>query len=150
LKKQNRIAGLFIIALSLAIMYNSATSLRLGTLRVPDSGFVPFVCAVVMAGCAAFYVIANLGTDENPQRLWAPGAWVRPLLAIALLLGYALVFEPLGYVVSTLIFALAWQAIVERANWKIVAIFGVTSTLAMWALFEKLLRVPLPSGILQL
>lgn len=149
MKKHNRIAGLFIVALSLAIMYYSAFTLRLGTLRNPNSGFVPFVCATVMLGCAIVYVLANLGADENPQPLWAQGAWKRPLLAVLLLLGYALLFEPLGYVVSTLAFAVAWQAIVERANWKVIAIFGVTSTLFMWALFEKLLRVPLPGGILR-
>lgn len=149
MKNQNRIAGLFIVAVSLAVMYYSANTLKLGTLKVPGSGFVPFICALVMLGCAGVFVVANLGTDENPQRLWAPKAWVRPLLAIVLLLGYALIFEPVGYLLSTLAFALAWQAIVERSSWKVVTIFGLTSTLALWALFEKLLRVPLPGGFLQ-
>lgn len=150
MKKHNRIAGLGFVLFGLATGYHAVANLKLGSLQHPDSGFVPFLASLLMVACAAFWVLGNLGKDEKYKPFWAPGGWYRPTVAVALLLLYALGMEPAGYVLATFVFMLAWQWLVERASWKRVAVISVVCTVVMWLLFEQLLKVPLPDGLLTL
>ena len=57
---------------------------------------------------------------------------------------YGWAMEAVGYITSTLIFMIAWQQIIEREKWLKTMLISVLGTLAMYALFVYLLRVPIP------
>lgn len=81
------------------------------------------------------------------QRL-NPTAALRALLCIAVLLAYALLFEVLGFVLST---ALAAFAIGLLFTGRLLpcAISGVLMGVLLYVLFDYLLDVPLPLGLFE-
>lgn len=148
MKRYERLAGLILIAVGIASALYAAQTLKLGTPSRPDSGFLPFIASLLLVVVSAQWVIGALGRDEHPQPFWEPGSWVRPLLALGLMVLYAVAMEPIGYALSTLAFMLAWQLGVERERVVKGAVVAVVATGVMWALFSYLLGVPLPEGLL--
>ncbi|HYF79365.1 MAG TPA: tripartite tricarboxylate transporter TctB family protein [Symbiobacteriaceae bacterium] len=150
MKKHERIAGLFLIMAGIATGIHSWWNLHLGSLRHPDSGFQPFLASVLLVAASTVWVLGSLGRDEDPQPFWAKGGLVRPALACLFILVYAWSMVPVGYVLSTLLFMLLWQFLLERERWLRAAVISLISTAAMWLIFAKLLAVPLPEGIFKL
>jgi hypothetical protein len=59
---------------------------------------------------------------------------------------YASLFERIGFFLSTLLFMLGWQMLVERQRWLKAIIITILCAVAMYTLFKLLLRVELPSN----
>ena len=53
-------------------------------------------------------------------------------------------FERIGFLLSTLVFMLGWQLIVERERWLKAVVVTVLCAAAMFTLFRYLLHVELP------
>jgi putative tricarboxylic transport membrane protein len=60
---------------------------------------------------------------------------------------YYFAFEPLGYLVSTLIYMFVLLACFNRGRWFVNAACAVGFTLAAYAVFTRFLQVALPQGI---
>jgi putative tricarboxylic transport membrane protein len=78
-----------------------------------------------------------------PERRMAP-----PLLVLAML-AYALLMLPLGFLLATALMASA-VALLFGARTPAALLVGVTTAITLWLLFDKLLDLPLPKGILPL
>ncbi len=118
--------------------------LKLGSIHVPDAGFLPFLCGAALAVLGVAWLLALHWT----KRKEAPAEkrlWHRPLSSLLLMIAYGWAMETLGYISSTLVFVIAWQQIVEKEKWAKTLSIAVLSTLAMYALFVHLLKVPIPS-----
>ncbi len=59
---------------------------------------------------------------------------------------YAFLFERIGFFLSTVLFMLGWQIVVERQRWLKAVIITVLCAVAMYTLFKSLLHVELPSN----
>ncbi|MDF2627121.1 MAG: hypothetical protein K0R39_952 [Symbiobacteriaceae bacterium] len=147
MKKHDRIAAVLLIVLGLAAAYYAYADLKLGTLRHPDSGFMPFLASLVVVATAATWLWSLRGPDPEPRPFWEKGAWVKPLLAVTFLIIYAATLEPLGYLPATFIFLGLWQFLVERVNWRRAALVTVLGTAGMYLLFVQLLGVYVPESI---
>lgn len=81
------------------------------------------------------------------QQLHVPSA-LRSLLCVLVLLAYALLFEPLGFIFST---ALASFALGLLFTGRLLpcAISAVLMGVLLYALFDLVLDVPLPLGVLE-
>ncbi len=81
------------------------------------------------------------------QQLHVPSA-LRATLCVLALLAYALLFEPLGFILST---ALVGFALGVLFTGRLVpcAISGVLMGLLLYGLFDYLLDVPLPLGLFE-
>ncbi len=66
---------------------------------------------------------------------------------VVILTIYAALFEPLGFVPASLIFGIAMARLYE-GTWKASLISGVVLAVGLYLLFDKILDVPLPLGIL--
>ncbi len=150
MKKHDRMAGLFLIVVGITTGVHAWLNLKLGSLSRPDSGFMPFIASILMIVCSVTWILNSRGTDEKKAPLWVPGEWYRPAFALAILVAYALTMSPLGYLLSTLLFMLAWQFLVEREKWLKATIVSVLGTAGIYLLFVTLLGVPVPPGILSL
>ena len=60
---------------------------------------------------------------------------------------YAAVFELLGFIPASILFAIAMARLYE-GSWKVSVIAGVALSVGLYLLFDKALDVPLPLGIL--
>lgn len=150
MKKHERLAGLLLIAVGIVAAVHSYLNLKLGAIRHPDSGFMPFWASVLLVVFSAAWVFQSWGPDERPAPFWGKGEWTRPLLSCAMMVLYGLTLERIGYVTSTLVFLLAWQFLVEREKWRKATLISVVATAAMYVMFVKLLGVPLPTGFIGL
>ena len=86
---------------------------------------------------------AGEGEDNSEDSFAFP---LRPILFVVSFILYVLIFETLGYVVSTVIFAFILSMIM-RNKWWVSAIISISTGVAFFAIFS-LLAVPLPLGIL--
>jgi hypothetical protein len=75
--------------------------------------------------------------------------WQSPFFGVAITLVYALLMESLGYLLSTAVFIALWQLAISKSKPLIIACFTIGGTLVMYVLFELLLGVPLPNGLLR-
>lgn len=147
MKKHDRIAAVLLIVLGLASAYYCYAELKLGTMRHPDSGLLPFLASLVIVASSAVWLYSLRGPDPEPRPFWTQGAWVKPLLAVIFLAIYASTLELLGYLPSTLIFLGLWQFLVERVNWRRATLVTVLGTAGMYLLFVQLLGVYVPESI---
>lgn len=150
MKRHERIAGLFLLLVGVAVAIDSYFSLGFGSFLVPGAGFLPFWYGVALAVLSAIWVLGNRGPEENPIPFWEKGHWVRPVIAFIAMVVYGWLMDKLGYVLSTFLFVIAWQQLIEREKWGKTLLISVLGTAAMYLLFGHFLRVPLPQGILPL
>ena len=148
LSKQQRNAGLVFMALGAYVIYYTLARLEIGSVRSPGSGFFTFICGMGIFLLSSLLVgISFLKGTENRQ-LWEKGQWIKPLLAFVLTVIYALLIPRLGFIPATALFLVLWLKVVEREGSLRTAIVAIAVTGLMWVVFEKLLRVPLPNGML--
>ena len=60
---------------------------------------------------------------------------------------YYFAFEPLGYLVSTLVYMFVLLACFNRGRWLVNAACAVGFTLIAYAVFTRFLQVALPQGV---
>jgi putative tricarboxylic transport membrane protein len=60
---------------------------------------------------------------------------------------YYLAFEPIGYLVSTLVYMFVLLAWFNRGRWLVNAACALGFTLAAYAVFTRFLQVALPQGV---
>jgi putative tricarboxylic transport membrane protein len=100
------------------------------------------VLAVVRASPAERAKQSEAWTGQGRRTLWAAG-----LLAFAI--AYVVIVEALGYLLSLAILIPAVAIYLgARIGWRPVAV-GVGGAVLLWLMFDKLLGVGMPEGILR-
>lgn len=145
--RQERIAAVFFVLLGLAVVGYALAKLQLGTLKEPGPAFFPVICGVGIVVLAGYWLVSNLKNTKAWESLWGKGVWIGPLTAIVLITAYAATMEPLGYLLSTVVFLVAWQLAIERERWLKTGVIAICGTVVMYVLFMYLLGVPLPEGM---
>ncbi len=145
MKKYERITALITVLGGMVIMYYAWHTLKLGSIHVPDAGLLPFLCGVGLAVLGIVWILVLQWTKEQRSEDSAEKRlWHRPLLSLALMVIYGWAMESVGYITSTLIFVIAWQKVIEHEKWLKTMIIALLGTIAMYALFVYLLKVPIP------
>lgn len=105
----------------------------------------PLLLLLLMA-IGSLWLLYKPGAEEHRLN---GSAVVRGAVCVAVLLGYALLFEPLGFILST---ALAVFALGLLFTGRVLpcALTGVLLGVVLYSLFDLLLDVPLPLGALRL
>jgi putative tricarboxylic transport membrane protein len=112
----------------------------------------PGLIAAGLGICGLFLVVA--GVRQGAPRLATPD-WMfrrRPSLGVAGVLGglvfYILAADPLGFHITGVALLAFWTRILG-ASWRVAAVVAVVATVAIHLSFYKLLRIPLPWGLLE-
>ncbi|BAD41215.1 tripartite tricarboxylate transporter TctB family protein [Symbiobacterium thermophilum] len=150
MKKHDRIGAVVLIVIGVAAAVYSVIKLKVGTLRVPGSGFMPLLASLAVIGGSIGWLWEVRGPDPDPRPLWPDKNWLRPLLGLLFLILYALLFKPLGHLFSTLVFLGLWQFLVERVNWRRATLVTLLGAAGMYLLFVVLLGVHVPTSPLGL
>ena len=119
-----------------------------GTAKLPGPGFFPLLiaCAMSALGMSLFFR-PGAGEKSLPP---AASRWSSFSLALLSISTYAIVFQDLGYLISTfglLVVQFRW---VEKKNWRTSLLTAGMASLVSLIVFRVLLKVPLPLGILPL
>jgi putative tricarboxylic transport membrane protein len=144
-KKYERITAIATSLGGLWVMYYGWHTLKLGSIHVPDAGLLPFLCGVGLAILGIVWLLILQWAGPEKEGSMEKRLWHRPLLSLILMVLYGWAMESIGYITSTLIFVIAWQKIIEREKWLKTMIIAVLGTVAMYALFVYLLKVPIPA-----
>lgn len=134
----DRIAGLLFLALSIwygvtAGTYEASFGDPLGPAAFP-------VMLAVPAGLFSLYLI--LRPDPDPE--WSVGGpLLRQVATLAVLVGYALLLEDLGYLAATFAGVVLMSRLLG-AGWLKSAISGAAMSLGLYIVFDRLLGLPLP------
>lgn len=102
----------------------------------------PATVAVIMGACGALLLLPRGPAFARPERIAAP-----PLL-ILVMVGYALLMVPLGFLIATALLALG-VALLFGARVRDALITSIITSGALWLLFDRVLDLPLPKGFFQ-
>ena len=110
----------------------------------------------VLGALAALAVVVNLegnkgepGKQDLDYRRWRDYKVVQAALLLALMLAYALLLRPLGFVVATTLFLSLGSFLLGERRWLLVVGIAVTAALGLWYLVQEVLDIylrPWPAG----
>lgn len=151
MKLNDALVGLFLVALGIVILVHIQ-----GYPLIPGQNYgpalFPGVIAVGLLGCGALLVLQGVRTRAP---LVALSDWVRNpvtltnfLVVCAVLAFYALVASTLGFLPTA---ALCLMALFLKLKVRlgVALVVAVVASVVIHYLFYKLLRVPLPWGVLE-
>jgi len=138
-----------IVAILCGTFFYFANTMPFGSLVSPGSGFMPTIMSVFGFFLAAVIVlkeflrpVTTAETDQVDKVTWRFGGY-----AAACLL-FILVFQPLGAHISIFLFVFALAKFSAMQGWLRPLFFAVTCSVLASFVFDFMLGVPLPQGIL--
>jgi len=127
----------------------------LGSFRAPGPGFVAFLSGILIGGVGAVMILSksiSMGGAKGTARgvsLGIPAVSLSRLAyTLMFLIAYAILMDPLGYIVSTFLAMFGLFFDWEKKNWLWSSFFSVTTSLVSYLVFEVWLHCQLPRGIL--
>jgi putative tricarboxylic transport membrane protein len=140
----DRLTGLLLLAL--AVAYGVTAS---GYQAMIGDPLGPAVFPIVLAiplGLLSLYLVVRPG----PEADWPRGrALLKQVLALVAFVAYAYLLEPLGFLVSTFLAVVALGCLLG-ARLRQAAVAGAGIAVVLFVLFDSLLGLPLPAGVLGL
>ncbi|CAN5124398.1 tripartite tricarboxylate transporter TctB family protein [soil metagenome] len=139
--------GLVGLALGIFVVW-AGLKLRLGSIHDPGSGFVLFYTGLLMCVFAITIIIAAI-TEGGPSvaSLWAGTRWSKPLVVVACLSAFAFLFEPLGFLLSSIPLLLLLLRVIDPVRWTLAIPLAVLVPLGVWWVLKRALLIQLPSGL---
>jgi|SRR6056297_425359 len=148
-----------ILLLAIAIWYGlEAQSFRPGRSGDPGAGMFPTLLALFLGLLSLWLIIGAALSPPEPQeqdpqeraraRISARAGLLRALIAAGLSLAFVAVFEALGYVIATALYAGAISLLFRRDNLWITLFAAGGAVGFMYLLFGVLLNARLPLGLL--
>lgn len=152
-------AAIGIVLLAIAIWYGlEAQSFRPGRSGDPGAGMFPTLLALFLGLLSLWLIAGAILSPLEPQaqdpqeraraRVSARAGLVRALIAAGLSLSFVAVFETLGYVIATALYAGAISLLFRRDSPWITLFAAIGAVGFMYLLFDVLLNARLPLGLL--
>ncbi|MEG1720068.1 MAG: tripartite tricarboxylate transporter TctB family protein [Pseudoflavonifractor sp.] len=158
LKRYIDLIGGVIVLLFAAVLFIATFSIRQIVGMTIGATFFPRVAAAILALLGTIIVVRGIlvlrsapkSTGEKKKFKLSEGA-LCTILTLGLFAIYALLMEPLGFLISTALY-LFFQMIVlspkEKRKYPLFAIISVVASVAIYFAFTKLFYLMLPPGIL--
>lgn len=141
--------GLFWLAIGAFVTW-AGRDLGLGRVNDPGSGFALFWVGLLTSALAVVVVLAALrAPGPTVGDLWAGTRWGKVALVVVLLVAYGLAFEPIGFVLCSVILLLVLMLIVDPVKPLVAVPIAFGAVFAIWYAMTRLLKVQLPAGILE-
>lgn len=150
--RRSTLAASLILAGLAGLILFEASRLAFGSIRVPQTGFFPLVLATLLLflSIALLVQTRRQAGGENREEPIKSEAWIRISITLAAMLGFALVLEKLGFLLSTFTVMLLLLRVIEPQRWPRVIAVALVTALVSYFLFARLLNIPLPAGVLEI
>ncbi|MPZ94047.1 MAG: tripartite tricarboxylate transporter TctB family protein [Propionibacteriales bacterium] len=142
------VVGVVLIGFGLLILFQARA--------IPGEGwspsgprFLPLVLAVAWIGLSVVYLAQQVTafTRRRPMHGHEPGARIGAVaVLVAVLVVYAYLLEPIGYLFATALFFLAGARVLGSHSIRRDALIAVLLTLAVYFAFTRALGIHLPDG----
>jgi putative tricarboxylic transport membrane protein len=151
----HRIAALAFLAVAVGVLTGAFTIDQGTTYQAMGPRVFPLLVGAGMCLVSAIGVVqAFRGTDteqiDQLREEIRATHWPSVLLLVAALIGYVLLLTPLGYWQTTTVFFVAVARVLGSRKLVRDAIIGLVLALAVYILFDRLLGIGLPPGIVRL
>lgn len=130
-------------------IYGFILSLRLpmGRWNEPGAGIFPLMLSILLCISGALMFVAGKGKMISDWRAIIKQQWT-PFQVVMLTGGFIFALNPLGYIVTSSLYIFLLLFWVSRYKLWIAMGLAIVAGIGSWYIFQKLLAVPLPSGIL--
>jgi hypothetical protein len=147
LKRPDVASGLALVCLAL-FAWVGASELPIGTLHQPGAGFLPKHLGLLMAVLGALLFVRGCRTRAGSVvRLWSDRAsFTRVGGMLAALIGYVLVVETAGYLLTTAALFFVTLHWIGRQGWAVTLTVAGLGAGGSYLLFARWLMVSLPGG----
>ena len=125
---------------------------------IPGAGFFPFMASIILVALSMSVSITALWPkdrktsrlDERKRFFSHPDSWKKILLALIGLLFFWQGLGYLGFLLTTFLFIIFLLRVIEPQKWLTVLTTSILTTGITYIVFNMLLKVRLPAGILKL
>jgi putative tricarboxylic transport membrane protein len=116
----------------------------------PGPGAAPFWLGLVMVACGLALGFATLVSKQPDDTVASdePHGQRKTMISLALLAGCVVLFEPLGFMLSTFAFLAIGFVWLGDAPARTALPAAAIATTGLWLIFTKLLGVGLPYGLI--
>ncbi len=147
-----RLAGLVLLAASVAILLAVFAIPGRGGYSTSGPRFVPLIVAAGLIGLSAAFlartiVRPDMELAERSAEEDAATHWATPALLLAAMVAYALLMEPLGYILSTAAFFVPVARLLGSRSLLRDVIIGLVAGVGLYTAFTQYLGVSLPAGL---
>jgi len=124
-----------------------------GTLDRPGPGLMPFIVGIIsilfssITLISAVLEVKAMKTHEKVIFI-KKGALIKLLISLFALFAYAILLEPAGFLLTTIIFMIVILRFVGLQKWNTVIITSFSSALISYIIFVTLLNAQMPKGVL--
>ncbi len=149
MKAYDRVSSLFFTFLAIAICVESIR-LGPGSLVNPGPGLIPLGCGLILGMIGLIVFTRTLkGLPQAREAFWGAGTnkW-KAILSLLSLLSYGLLLDFLGFILVTFIwmnFLCRW---IGGMGWKGAIFTSFITTLGTYVLFDRILGMQFPRGML--
>ena len=149
MKRLDHIAAAALAGLAGYILFESR-KLAFGSFRVPQTGFFPRALGILLVLLALGELVRalRLSVPASTREKIAGEAWIRIGATLVTMVGFALVLEWLGFLLTTFLLMVLLLRAIEASRWSKVFLVAALTSMLSYGLFAWLLGVPLPAGIL--
>lgn len=141
-----KIVNGFLFALSLFYTV-CARGYSFGTLTAPKTGFLPQLVGYLAIVVSGYLLVRSLMGKGDAKDVKLNCDFKRLGLLILSMALYIILFDVLGYLISTILLLIAAMKIGQVKGWKVPVIVAVCTAVFFYAVFKMFLSVPLPSGL---
>lgn len=115
------------------------------------SGFMPKIIGASIIVIAVVKLVLTLISKASDAKASTDDDLKGGLWTIAALLAYVLLFDRLGFILSTALYLFVQILVLsneQNRNLKLFAAISVVTPVAIYALFVYVIKMPLPAGLL--
>jgi len=146
MKNRSDAAGsLFLFLLGVGAIIG-AIRLKVGSPTEPQPGFFPFLGGISLIVLSS--IIFLKGRTGQSQKKVVFGDVGRPALLLVVMIVLVGVLDRLGYVIGTFIASGLILRILYVKSWRVLFLTSLCLSIGTYILFDKLLGIELPVGIL--
>lgn len=147
MRKSVTVTAILFLVLALGA-FIEARKLPFGRISAPQAGFFPLILSVLLAITSLLVLVETLKRREEDSGVGERLSRKSISLALGALFAYALLFESLGYLVTTFLFVAFLMRAVDREKWGLAIAVAFSASFLSYVLFGLLLHTPLPGGFL--
>ena len=146
-----RIGSIFWLGIGLATIYGSI-QVEVGTLRMPGSGFVPFLAGSFICVLALIVFFQSFRGREGIQAklsaLWEGVEWQRPIVIGIIMMAYILTLKKGGFLITSFLLLFVILKGIEKYSWKKTFLISVLASTLTFLLLGVALKATLPRGFI--
>lgn len=146
----NRVISVLLLILSSYIWFTvNGYPNRTGSGPGPD--FFPELSAGILAFLALllfFQKVVKKEEEEIDQVPFTRDTVLKLIYIFIALILYILIAPYIGFLITSVLFIVSWMFIMGERNWKFILLLSIIFSIAITFIFEALLGVPIPHGII--